>query len=69
MLAAPGRPSVVELAGTAAEIWDSVVAEGSEEAAVSALASRYAVHPRQLSDDVRNTIDDLRDRGLLVHGW
>lgn len=69
LLAARGRPTVVELTGTAAEIWDCIIAEGNPDAAVTVLGSRYEVPPSQVSEDVKSLVDRLLDAGLLVQGW
>ena len=57
---------VVSLDGSAADMWEALVNEDSEEAALATLSTLYDVDPAALRKDLLTFVDDLRQRRLLV---
>ena len=57
---------VVSLNGSAADMWEALVNEDSEKAALATLSTLYDVDPAALRKDLLKFVDDLRQRRLVV---
>ena len=57
---------VVSLDASAADMWEALVNENSEKAALATLSTLYDVDPAALQEDLLTFVDDLRQRGLVV---
>jgi hypothetical protein len=57
---------VVSLDGSAADMWEALVNEDSEKAALATLSTLYDVDPAVLQKDLLTFVDDLRQRRLVV---
>jgi hypothetical protein len=55
----------VRLTGVAADMWRTLVASGSREAAIDTLANRYEVSPERLAGDFDDVVDRFVAAGLL----
>ena len=61
-----GFSGVVKLTRTAAEIFELLREETTEEAIVEAMKERYNVPEDILAADVHRVVQRLRDRGMLT---
>lgn len=56
---------MINLNSTAADIWEMLEKECSEEEICAALLEKYDVEADKLSVDVRNILETLRTQGIL----
>lgn len=66
MLLAPGSDDVVELVGTAEEVWRCFDDEDSISGVVAVLADRYELEVAAVRSDVEALVRELVERGLLL---
>ena len=58
--------SVVSLDGTAADMWEALVSDGTESAVVDQMSVAYDVDVSSLRDDVAIFVADLQRRGHVI---
>ena len=65
LLLRPGQEDVVVLGGSGPMIWTLLQRPRTMSDLVAELARRYDVDPSDIRDDVRRTVDQLADVGLV----